>query len=143
MRTVFVLRKLLVYGGEEFLSVYGNKARAVKAFTEEANKAVLDRLADADEDSYKEIMKYFKGMNDWWSIHTVKTTTVERWNKKHTIPQVTLSAMKAEFEDEPNKEYLHNGTADFFMQRILEFDVAEQGEWNDTSGVVLTEVVLE
>ena len=141
MRTVFVLRKLLVYGGEEFLSVYGNKARAVKAFTDTVNYEILNKLADADEDSYKDMMKYFKGMNDWWSIHTVKTTTVERRGKEHTIPRVTLSAMKAEFEDEPNKVYPQPGIS--FMQRILEFDVAEQGEWYETSGVMLTEVVLE
>lgn len=142
MRTVFVLKRLLVYGGEEFLSVYGNKARAVKAFTEEANKAILEHLGDADEDSYEETMKYYKGMNDWWSIHTVKTTTVERWGKEYTVPQVTLSAMKAEFEDEPNKVYFV-GTGEYYTQRILEFDACEQGEWDDTSGVVLTEVVLE
>ena len=142
MRTVFVLKKLLVYGGEEFLSVYGNKARAVRAFTEETNKAILERLAGADKDSYEERMKYFKGMNDWWSIHTVKTTTIERQGKEHTIPQVTLSAMKAEFEDEPQKNYI-TGTGEWWMKRILEFDVAEQGEWYETSGVVLTEVVLE
>ena len=144
MRTVYVLKKMLVYGGEEFLSVYGNKARAVKAFTEEANKAILERLADADEDSYEEIVRYFKGMNDWWSIHTVKTTTVERWGKEHTIPQVTLSAMKAEFEDEPQKDYTRvTGTGEWWMRRILEFDASEQGEWDDTSAVVLTEEVLE
>ena len=141
MRTVFVLKKLLVYGGEELLSVYGNKARAVKAFTDTVNYEILNKLADADKDDSNEIMKYFKGMNDWWSIHTVKTTTIERRGKEHTIPQVTLSAMKAEFEDEPNEVYPQPGIS--FMQRILEFDVAEQGEWYETSGVVLTEVVLE
>ena len=141
MRTVFVLKRMLVYGGEEFLSVYGNKARAVKAFTEEANKAILEQLADADEENYKDAMDFFKGMNDWWSIHTVKTTTVERWGKEYTLPQVTLSAMKAEFEDEPNKVYPRPGIS--FMQRILEFDVTEQGEWDETRMVTLTEVVLE
>ena len=143
MRTVFVLKRMLVYGGEEFMSVYGNKARAVKAFTEEANKAILEVLGDADTESYNDAVAFFKGMNDWWSVHTVKTATVERWGKEYTLPQVKLSAMTVEFEDEPNKEYLRNGTADFFMQRILEFDVTEQGEWDETRMVTLTEVVLE
>ena len=143
MRTVFVLKKMLVYGGEEFLSVYSNKARAVKAFTEEANNAILGVLAGADKDNYKDAMDFFKSMNDWWSIHTVKTATVERWDEEYTVPQVKLSAMMAEFEDEPNKEYLRNGSADFFMQRILEFDITEQGEWDETRMVTLTEVVLE
>ncbi len=143
MRTVFVLKRMLVYGGEEFMSVYGNKARAVKAFTEEANKAILEHLADADTESYNDTVNYIKGMNDWWSVHTTKTATVERWDKKYTLPQVTLSAMKAEFEDEPNKEYLRNGTADFFMQRILEFDITEKGEWDSTRMLTLIEVVLE
>ena len=142
MRTVFVLKRMLVYGGEEFMSVYGNKARAVKAFTEEANKAILEHLADADTESYNDTVNYIKGMNDWWSVHTTKTATVERWGKKHILPQVTLSAMKAEFEDEPNKVYFV-GTGEYYTQRILEFDAREQGEWDDTSGVVLTEVVLE
>lgn len=143
MRTVFVLKRMLVYGGEEFLSVYGNKARAVKAFTEKANEAILEHLHDADEDNYKDTVDFFKAMNDWWSIHTVKTATVERWGKEYTLPQVTLSAMKAEFEDDPNKEYLRYGDTPFFMQRILEFDVTEQGEWDSTRMVTLIEVVLE
>ena len=143
MRTVFVLKRKLVYGGEELLAVYGNKARAVKAFTKEANQTIRNVLSHADEDTNKEALAYFKSMNDWWSVHTLKTATVERWGKEWTGPQVRVSAMYAEFDDEPNKEYLRNGTADFFMQRIVEFHVAEQGEWDDTSTVALVEVVLE
>ena len=125
------------------MAVYGNKARAVKAFTEEANEAIYDVLSHADEETNEEALAYLKSMNEWWSVHTLKTTTVERWGKEWTGPQVTLSAMKAEFEDEPNKQYLRNGATDFFMQRIVELRVAEQGEWDDTRSVRLVEVVLE
>jgi len=142
MRTVFVLKKKLVYGGEEFLSVYGNKARAVKAFTEKVNDVIRSSLKDADECNFKDRLDYFKSMNDWWSAHTVKTSTVEKWDKKWTGPQVTLSAMRVEFEDEPQPEYF-NHYGQHFMQRMVEFDVAEQGEWDDASTVMLIEVVLE
>ena len=121
--------------------VYGSKARAIKAFTEEVNHRIAyDYFKDADDG--KEAKEFFKAekrlkeWNEWYNVHTTHHIIVTRPydEKKWWAVLLKESAVALEFEDvaEGSRNCVH-------------FQLTEEcsGEYDTVESISLTEVELQ
>jgi len=117
--------------------VYGSKARAIKAFTEEVNHRIAyDYFKNADDKEFFEAEKKLKELNEWYNVHTTHHTVVTRPYDKLQWWAVLLkeSAVALEFED------VAEGSRNFVCFQLMD---ECSGEYDSVESISLTEVELQ
>ena len=117
--------------------VYGSKARAIKAFTEEVNHRIAyDFFKDTDKEFFK-AEKHLKDMNEWYNVHTTHHTIVTRPydEKKWVTSSLKESAVALEFED------VAEGSRNYVCFQFIE--EADWCEYDTVTSISLTEVELQ
>jgi hypothetical protein len=119
-------------------SVYGSKARAIKAFTEKVNDCIAyDYFKDAGDEEFFEVENKLKEWNEWYNVHTTHHITVTRPYDGMQWWAVLLkeSAVALEFGDASEGKtggYVH-------------FQLTEEcsGEYDTVESITLSEVELQ
>ena len=117
--------------------VYGSKARAFKAFTEEVNHRIAyDYFKDADDKEFFKAEKKLKELNEWYNVHTTHSIIVTRHydEKKWWAVLLKESAVALEFGDVPEGS-----------SKCVHFQLTEEcsGEYDTVESISLTEVELQ
>ena len=142
VKKAYILEEIERNGFTIETKVYGSKARAIKAFTEEVNHRIAyDYFKDADgkADHFFEAEKKLKELNEWYNVHTTHHTIVTRPydEKKWWAVLFKESAVALEFEDSINSKYMDS--------RIVDFTFIENGddeEYDTVLSATLEEVEL-
>ena len=140
-KKVYILEEIERNGFTMDTKVYGSKARAIKAFTEEVNHQIAyDYFKNADDGGkakeFFEAEKKLKEWNEWYNVHTTHHTVVTRPydEKKWWAVLLKESAVALEFEDvaEGSRSYVH-------------FQLMDEcsGEYDSVESITLTEVELQ
>lgn len=118
--------------------VYGSKARAIKAFTEEVNHRIAyDYFKDADDKEFLKAEKKLKELNEWYNVHTTHSIIVIRLydEKKWWAVLLKESAVALEFGDA--SEGKTGGYVDFQLTEEC------SGEYDTVESITLSEVELQ